>query len=297
MTTAAAGHAPSEVTPHVRGRAADLVTFVVLAFSWSWTAWAIALAAGGRVGGIAQVAGSFGPSLAAIVVLARADGLAAVRRALRSLIRGRGTAGALAVAALVPVVVAVGAVLVDQAMGRTAPLELPPWWAVPLVVGYVMVLGGPLGEELGWRGHLLPALESRWGPMRATLIIGAVWTAWHLPLFLLPDAVQARIPLWLFGAQIVTTSVVYTWLQHLAPRSLAPALVFHTSFNATVGLLLLQPPSDPVMRPLLVALAMLAVVAAVLARTAIFRHAMGGSLGRSGELSTPTATRAFSDVD
>jgi membrane protease YdiL (CAAX protease family) len=51
---------------------------------------------------------------------------------------------------------------------------------------YSTLLGGPLFEEPGWRGFALPRLESRFGPLRASLILGTVWAAWHLPLFLYP---------------------------------------------------------------------------------------------------------------
>ncbi len=45
-------------------------------------------------------------------------------------------------------------------------------------------MGGPLGEELGWRAVLLPLFWRRWGPWRAALAVGLVWGPWHLPLHL-----------------------------------------------------------------------------------------------------------------
>lgn len=109
------------------------------------------------------------------------------------------------------------------------------------------------------------------GPLWATLVTGAVWAAWHLPLFLVGGTVQTLVPAWMFAIQVVATSFVYTWLLHLAPHSLAPALAFHTSFNVTVGLVLLQPADDPATRHLLLALLGAMVLALALARTTTFR--------------------------
>lgn len=254
-------------------RTPEPTTFVVLAFGISWALWGIAaLATGGPVAPLAQIAGSFGPSLAAVAVLARAGGWPPVRDGLVRLVRLRGAGCATAVAAGVPAALAGIALIVDQLLGGSTPIQWPPWWAAPVAAAYVLVLGGPLGEELGWRGSLLPRLQVSLGPVLATLVTGAVWTAWHLPLFLIAGTVQTRVPLWMFAIQVVATSFLYTWLLHLAPHSLAPALAFHTSFNVSVGLLLLQPAVAPATRPLLLALLAAALLAVVLVRTPTFRN-------------------------
>ena len=43
------------------------------------------------------------------------------------------------------------------------------------------LFGGPLGEEIGWRGYALPQLLSRYSPLASSLILGLVWGAWHAP--------------------------------------------------------------------------------------------------------------------
>jgi membrane protease YdiL (CAAX protease family) len=47
---------------------------------------------------------------------------------------------------------------------------------------------GSLQEELGWRGYALPRLLSRWGGVRASLVLGAAWACWHIPLYGLDGA-------------------------------------------------------------------------------------------------------------
>jgi membrane protease YdiL (CAAX protease family) len=62
-------------------------------------------------------------------------------------------------------------------------------WSVLLslsVYNYSTLLGGPLGEEPGWRGYALPRLEHDLGPVRASMVLGLLWAPWHLPLFFYP---------------------------------------------------------------------------------------------------------------
>lgn len=97
-----------------------------------------------------------------------------------------------------------------------------------------------LGEELGWRGWLLPKLMPL-GPVPAILISGVVWGAWHAPLILLgynyPDA-----PGWLgMTAMIVMCTLVgavFGWLR-LRSGSVWPAALAHAAFNGAAGTFLL----------------------------------------------------------
>jgi membrane protease YdiL (CAAX protease family) len=50
----------------------------------------------------------------------------------------------------------------------------------PLLL-FVTLLGGG-NEEPGWRGFALPRLQTRWTPVRATFLLGAVWALWHVPI-------------------------------------------------------------------------------------------------------------------
>jgi membrane protease YdiL (CAAX protease family) len=68
-----------------------------------------------------------------------------------------------------------GALASFQGLAGLAPLPM-----LGLFV-HIFFLGGPLGEEPGWRGFALPRLQRLYGPLVGSLILGPIWAFWHLP--------------------------------------------------------------------------------------------------------------------
>lgn len=87
----------------------------------------------------------------------------------------------------------------------------------------------PLGEEYGWRGHLLPALETRYRPSTAAVVVGLVWSLWHAATWLLPE-----VPWWT-GPQstvlIIGLSVLFSRLWHGAERNLLVPIGAHLGLH------------------------------------------------------------------
>ncbi len=108
---------------------------------------------------------------------------------------------------------------------------------INIAVGSILNLLPALGEELGWRGWLLPHLM-RFGTVPALLLSGAIWGLWHAPLILLgynyPSAPGWFGMLMMLGFCIVVGSVL-AWLR-IRSRSVWPAALAHGTLNASVGL-------------------------------------------------------------
>ena len=104
--------------------------------------------------------------------------------------------------------------------------------AVLLIVTALSTIG-QAGEEVGWRGYLLPRLAERTGLGAASLIVGAIWAAWHLPLFFAPGADTYGQSFPLYAAQVMAYSVLLAWLYWRTGGSLLLTMIMHAAFNNT----------------------------------------------------------------
>jgi len=99
----------------------------------------------------------------------------------------------------------------------------------------IMLLGGPLAEELGWRGYSLDLLQEKWGKLNASLILGVIWVLWHLPLFFIEGTSQHQkgfgIAFWSWSLQILLISVIFTWVYNNTQRSILGAVFLHLMAN------------------------------------------------------------------
>lgn len=95
-------------------------------------------------------------------------------------------------------------------------------------------IGGPLGEEIGWRGFLLEHLLSRYRALKAGLIVGIIWGLWHLPLHFISDSTQEYVPIWADLLLMILVSMFFTWIFVNTRKNLLLAMLFHWSINTSV---------------------------------------------------------------
>lgn len=222
-----------------------MARFFVSACALSWLAWVPAVRRRGRgaLAALSALAGTAGPSAAAVLAV---HGNAEDRAALRARVRRwRAPVPAYFAALFIPPAVAETAARLAarrlDVQSRTKPSLLVATIAFAASAGLV---GGPLGEEPGWRGYALPRLEARLGRRRAALVLGAGWTAWHLPLLLaVPEqrfGMSSRSYLPAFLVATTGHSAFHSWLACASHGSVPVAVLGHSAFNASTLVLIAE---------------------------------------------------------
>lgn len=213
-----------------------------------------------RVVGLSVVAVFFGPLLMSLVLfLAAAFGLVSLDLSHHSLLEQTQRAATPAgVDATLP------------------PLDVLFWLTIiALPVNSILVSILAFGEEVGWRGWLVPALRPL-GTWPTLLISGVIWGLWHAPVTLLGH--NFGLTNWrgvaMMVASCVSMGMVIGWFR-LRSGSVWPAVFAHGSINAGANVLVIfgdatAPPNTMIVGPGVVTWVVCLVIVAVLVATKQF---------------------------
>ncbi|MCL4830261.1 MAG: CPBP family intramembrane metalloprotease [Caldilinea sp.] len=116
---------------------------------------------------------------------------------------------------------------------EVAPIDAP---LLALLVPWMLFEILTNGEEMGWRGYVLPRLQARHSALVASLVVGVIWGFWHLPKFLGSGMSNERSLAWFIVAHLAL-AILYTWLYNSTRGSLLLVTLFHASGN-TAGIFL-----------------------------------------------------------
>ena len=213
----------SSITTFVKRH--PLVGFFTLAYALTWP-W-IPLVSVSPLWGFPAL---FGPATAAIIVAAVTEGRTGVRDLLGRMTRWRVGVRWYAVALGLPALLTLAAMSLHLLLGAPTSVQLGGLSALNFVVFGLIV-----GEELGWRGYALPKLLAERSVLAASLILGVLWGAWHLPTFFVPGAPQYGLPFSAFVLLTVAYSVPFTWVYLHTRGSVLIATLMHGSINLSQG--------------------------------------------------------------
>lgn len=225
-----------------------MLKFLTLTFLISWTCWwGEALLV--KTTGLTQVdiipmiiftIGGFGPTIAACFCLDEKFSLKALFRFVFR--RERKTAGYLFLFLFLEI-----ATFVLSSMELNSAISIS---LIPLIILQAIIIYGG-NEELGWRGIMQPIIQEKFSFPIATLIIGVVWAAWHIPLwfiegnshqgmsFLLFSVLAILLSYWLAAIYNSTKSVFFCMIMHGITNSLLSIFVIKINWILIVGLLAL----------------------------------------------------------
>src|ERR1700735_4853033 len=207
----------------------QLVLYFVLAYGFSLVLWLPMLLGRSRSRFFLSI-GTFGPTLAALAthwIFARNWRVLRIWTTLPSLLLGvaSGLSAVFAAAFLAAFF------MTKSGFDR---------WQWPALVQILTLfgpnlLGGPLGEEPGWRGYALPRLQRRYSPLASSLILGFLWANWHLPLML---AHVYNVTWWQFVPVTMAGSVFLSFGFNKSDGSTLCAVVVHGFYNVGTGIIL-----------------------------------------------------------
>ncbi len=185
-----------------------------------------------------QLLMAYGPTWAALIVTGATTGKAGIRALLRRLLVWRVGIQWYAIAIFGQALLFYVPIKLHELFGGTPPTWPPlPMGLIPTVVLLFAVLGLVNGEELGWRGFALPQLQTRHSALTASLIVGAMWALFHLPLFFTRDNAFYTFNPITWAAGMLALSILFTWVYNNTGGSLLLAYLLHASANVWSNIL------------------------------------------------------------
>ena len=230
-----------------------LVFYFFLAYAISWilfipyvlAEWGILMP--GNYSLLFYILHTFGPALAAVImtaIIAGKSGLQDLRQRMR---QWRAPwRWYLFILLGIPALLMLGIVLQPGALASFH--DLSPLILVSYPFAFIATFfgGGPLGEEVGWRGFALPRMQRQYGPLWGTLLLGVLWSCWHLSDFLTASKGGGQGTGWttflgnfpVFTLSVLSLAIVFTWIYNHTGGSIFTAILAHTSVNILEVLLI-----------------------------------------------------------
>lgn len=208
---------------------------------------------------------SCAPTLAALLIAGFYPGAGGIRSVTRQVAVWRVHFIWYVIALIMPTVLLLSAEAFSAVRHGAAPSH---WMTLPIFSGpgglYFIIFGSLFAEEPGWRGFAQPRLQMRCGALVASILIGLIWSTWHLWYVIGPggfanvtatDAVATYI-------RLTSTAIVYAWMYNSTNGSLLIAMLAHLGHNLAASLM--PTPADGGRQHLIVAFSYLALAVGVI---------------------------------
>lgn len=219
--------------------------FFVLTFVMAWSLW-LPLGILAPDNPYLSLPGAWAPTVSAIILIGLSDGWDGVKRFLKKVTHWRigfqwYLVAIFGIAAIAYLAIGIGIFFNVPAPEITLPIGVPReamLGALPIIFLVNIFLGGPLAEDIGWRGYILPKMRERMSALNAGLIIGVVWAIWHLPYFIFPAwrGAVGNVPFFWFALLTTSWSVLFAWA-YVNTESILMPVLFHAAINTTLGTL------------------------------------------------------------
>ncbi len=210
-----------------------LSIFFIFAYAITWTlfiAVATTVPASTPLGYMLILLGAFSPAITALSLTAWKEGGAGVEALLRRILIANVPARYYVFAISYIATIKVTAALLHRVLlGAWPRFGTESLIVIPLAIAISTPFQA--GEEIGWRGYALPRLTERFGLARASVLLGAIWAAWHLPQFYIAGADTYHQSFIVWSMLVVAMSVAFAWLYTRTGGSLLLVMLLHSAIN------------------------------------------------------------------
>jgi len=218
-----------------------LLLYFALAYSISWIIWLPLILPKFGINSLPVLPkyhhylGSFGPLIAAFIVKYHSNGWYGVKDLLKRLFQWKVNWVWYVVVLLIPVLLVIAAgyagEFIDQQSftmkGFSTNAAFPQFGQLGYFLFNFLTFG--IGEETGWRGYALPALQKRFPALAATFILAVGWACWHIPAFIYRPLYSQMDLAGLAGffISLLMGAILLTWLYNSTKGSLLIVSLFH----------------------------------------------------------------------
>ena len=206
-----------------------------------------------------EITSTLSPGFVAIILTSIQLGRGSLRVLLLKIFQWRVRLKWYLFALLVPAGCVIASLCIYHSVYRQS-VDLSEWY-LPLILFFIFIPFSPLWEEIGWRGFLLPILQSKFHPLLAAVILGLIWGIWHVPMYLVhnPEGDRTGLFLVFFILGTIPLTVLFVWLFNNTKGSLLLTIIFHSAINATFSLFSKLPTGE--LRPFICTMALISLIA------------------------------------
>lgn len=218
-------------------------SFFILTFLIAWSIWLpLGFLAPKQI--FLSLLGAWAPTISAVILIGLSEGKVGLQNFWKRIIHWRVGLRWYFVVLFGIAIIAYFAIFIGKVFGTPAPEISAPIGvpqdqlliALPLIFLINIFFGGPLAEDIGWRGYILPKMYERTSALSASIQLGIIWAIWHLPYFIFPawrNAVGNTPFVW-FMLLTTAWSVLFAWI-YINTESILMPVLFHAAINTTLG--------------------------------------------------------------
>lgn len=217
------------------------VLFFAAAYFFTWVFWVPAIFVKGNAGAVLMLVGLIAPAAVSTIFIL-ISGCDELKRDLKNKITGFykvkwiNVFAAVIIFALIVICSILLSLLFGQSLNQFSFTEDFSFTGVGVGTAFVTITAASVIEEVGWKGYCEDSIGQYMNWFWESLLFGALWSLWHLPLIFIEGTYQAGLmvnPLYVFNFFIsgIPLGYIITWVYLVSDRSILACMIFHLFVN------------------------------------------------------------------